>query len=389
MHSKKNKLAQLLLIGAAALGVSFASTSAVAKSVHIGSILSLTGPAAFLGEDMKAGMELAIEDINASGGILGKEVEWTYYDAESQTGKAINATRRLLFQDKVDILVGGGNMSGIAMAMAPIIERADRTFISTEGSTQIITPLKDRQNTFKSTVNDDQVLNRVFDYFEKKGVKKVALLADNSGFGQSAVEQTKKLSEERDFEILYESFNPNDTDLTPQLTRIKSQDVDAVIAWTVAPSGVVFIRQTDQLGFDGIIRVHSYGFVDQRYMELGGNAVKDLVLVSVKFPVAQDLPDADPVKNNILKLSARFEQTYGRKPNQYVAQTYDAIMLAREAIEQAGGDQKKISEKLTEISEFAGLSGVYNFSKEQHSGLSTSDIVILKYEDGQFRLEDY
>ncbi|MCJ9711513.1 ABC transporter substrate-binding protein, partial [Bordetella hinzii] len=96
-----------------------AGPAQAADPLKIGTILSTTGPAAFLGEDMKDGMEIAIDEINAAGGIQGRKIEWKFYDAESQTAKALASTRRLLSQDRVDILVGGGNMSGIAQAMVP------------------------------------------------------------------------------------------------------------------------------------------------------------------------------------------------------------------------------------------------------------------------------
>lgn len=359
------------------------------EALRIGSILSVTGPAAFLGEDMKAGMEMAIDDINAAGGIGGKKVEWVFYDAESQTAKAINATKRLLSQDKVDIIVGGGNMSGIAMAMVPMVQRAETPFISTEGSMQIVMPVAERKYVYKSTVDDDQVIDRVLDYFDKKGIKHIALLADSSGFGQSAVEQMKRLSAKRGIEVGYESFNPADTDLTPQLTRIKNSPAQAIICWTVTPAGVVFIKQAQQLGLDKLTLVHSYGFVDQRYMKLAGDSVGDLLLVSVKFPVGQDLPDADPIKTRIMDLTRRFEARYQRKPNQFVAQTYDAIMLARAAMEKGGKDKEKIRAALAGITGFQGVGGVFNFSAEHHSGLAKGDIVMLGYRDGQFRLADY
>lgn len=357
-------------------------------TVRIGSILSVTGPAAFLGEDMKAGMELAIEEIKASGGISGKQVDWVFYDAESQTAKAINATRRLISQDGVDIIVGGGNMSGIALAMVPLSERARIPFISTEGSMAIVTPVKDRHYIFKSTVDDDQVINRVLDYFDKKGIKRAALLADSSGFGQSAVEQMKRLAPDRKFEFQYESFNPADTDLTPQLTRLKNANVQAIICWTVTPAGVVFIKQAKQLGLDKLTLVHSYGFVDQRYMKLAGDAVGNLLLVSVKFPVGPDLPDDDPIKNRIMELRKRFEAKYGRAPNQYVAQTYDAIMLAKIALEKAGKDKSKMVSTIESVHGYKGVGGVFNFSSERHSGLAKDDIVMLNYHDGAFHLAD-
>ncbi|HUP06650.1 MAG TPA: ABC transporter substrate-binding protein, partial [Caldimonas sp.] len=117
----------------AALALSCALAPAVAQNnVKIGSILSVTGPAAFLGEDMKAGMELAIDEINAKGGVLGRKIEWFFYDAESQTQKGLTETRRLLDQDKVDMIVGGGNMSGMAIAMLGLTEKAQVPFMSTE-----------------------------------------------------------------------------------------------------------------------------------------------------------------------------------------------------------------------------------------------------------------
>ncbi len=357
--------------------------------IHIGSILSVTGPAAFLGEDMKLGMEMALADINEKGGVGGKPVKWTFYDAESQTSKAINATRRLVSQDKVDIIVGGGNMSGIALAMAPITERAGVPFISTEGSMQIVTPVEKRPNTFKSPADDNEMIERLFDYLDKKGIKKVALLADNSGFGQSAVEQMKLIAPKRGAEVIYESFNPADTDLTPQLTNIKNSGAQAIVCWTVTPAGVVFIKQADQLGLSDRVLIHSYGFVDKRYMELAGDSVKNLLLLSVKFPVAAELPDDDPLKARVLQMSERFKAKYNRAPNQYVAQTYDAITLAALGLEKAGGDPAKVGAVLEQLRDYPAMGGVLSFSPQRHSGLTKNDIVLLGYRDGAFRLADY
>lgn len=388
MKTDKKHLLNKLVVGTLMAGAALFTAHVSAEPVHIGSILSTTGSAAFLGEDMKAGMEMAIEDINASGGILGEPVKWTFYDSESQTSKAINSTRRLLTQDNVDAIVGGGNMSSIAIAMAPLAERAGKAFISTEGALDIIQPAEKKTHVFKSTVNDDQVINRLFDYFEKRGVKKIAVLADSTGFGQSATEQSKKISKDRDFEIIYETFSPGDTDMTAQLSKIKNAGVDAVLGWTVTPAGVVMLKQADQLGFDDIIMAHGYGFVDRRYMELAGDSVKDLVLVSVKFPIAQYLPDEDPIKDRVVGLQERFVERYGRMPNQYVAQAYDGIMLIKEAVERSGS-KENIHQAIEEINDYAGMSGIFNFGPDRHYGLAVEDIVILNYKDGEFGLEDY
>ena len=140
MQLRRRTFLQLLCGTALALAQARAGRAAE-EPLRMGSILSVTGPAAFLGEDMKAGLQLAVDEINAANGINGRPIAWTFYDAESQTQKAISATRRLISQDKVELIVSGGNMSGIALAMAPMAETANIPFISSEGALAIVTPV--------------------------------------------------------------------------------------------------------------------------------------------------------------------------------------------------------------------------------------------------------
>jgi branched-chain amino acid transport system substrate-binding protein len=254
----------------------------------------------------------------------------------------------------------------------------------------IVTPVAERQWTFKSTADDEQVMERLADYYAKKGIKKIAFLGDSSGFGQGAATQLKKVAARRGLDVMYESFNPADTDLTPQLGKIKAAGVQSVVCWTVTPAGVVFLKQAQQLGMEQMNLIHSYGFVDKRYMELAGDAAKNVLLVSVKFPVGAQLPDGDPQKERIAALTKAFEAKYKRKPNQFAAQTYDAIYLARTAIERAGGtDRTKVRDALAGIGNWPGVGGVFNFSPQRHSGLSKDDLVLVSYRDGAFQLADY
>jgi branched-chain amino acid transport system substrate-binding protein len=380
----------LQLVPGAALAVSgLRATQAADEPLRVGSILSVTGPAAFLGEDMKAGLQLAVDEINAAGGINGRKIAWTFYDAESQTQKAISATRRLISQDRVEMILSGGNMSGIALAMAPLAEAAKIPFISSEGAVAIVTPVAERRWVFKSTVDDSDVLERIADYFDKKRIKKVALLADTSGFGQGAVAQMRLVGPKRGLEVVYESFGPADTDMMPQLTRIRDSGADAIVCWTVTPAGVVFLKQAQQLGLDNKTLIHSYGFVSADYMKLAGEAAKPLLLASLKFPVGDQLPDSDPLKAGILRLFRAYEAKFGRPPSLYAAESYDALLLAQQALLKVGGDPAKIPQGIESIRNFAGLSGVFNFSPERHSGLSKQDIVLINWRDGRFNLVDY
>jgi branched-chain amino acid transport system substrate-binding protein len=361
-----------------------------ADAVRIGTILSVSGPAAFLGQDMKDGAQLAVDEINASGGIDGRKIEWTFYDSQSHTQQAIAEARRLISSDGVEMIVGGGSMSGIALAMAPMAEAAKIPFISTEGASAIVNPVADRRWVFKSTVDDYLVLHRAADYFEKKGLRKIALLADTSGFGQGAVEQLKIVAKERQLEAIYESFAPSDTDLVPQLGRIRDAGAQAILCWTVTPAGVLFLKQAQQLGLDQkLTLIHSYGFVAGKYMELAGTAADNLLLLSQKFVVGDQLPDADPVKPKIEVLTASFKRRFERTPNQFVAQTYDAINLARIALSAGGTDREKVRGALEGIRDYQCASGIFSFSPDRHSGLGKNNIVLVNWANGRFNLVDY
>lgn len=378
------------LLGAATAAASAKPLAHAADAVRIGTILSVSGPAAFLGQDMKDGAQLAVDEINAAGGIDGRKIEWIFYDAQSQTQQAITEARRLLSNDGVAIIVGGGNMSGIALAIAPMAEAAKIPFVSTEGASAIVNPVADHHWSFKSTVDDYLVLQRAADYFDKKGLRKIALLADTSGFGQGAAEQLKIVAKERDLDAIYESFTPSDTDLIPQLGRIRDAGAQAIICWTVTPAGVVFLKQAQQLGLDEKLPlIHSYGFVTGKYMELAGSAAAKLLLLSQKFVVGDQLPDADPVKPKIAVLTDRFKQRFNRVPNQFVAQTYDALYLAKIALQQGGSDREKVRAALENIRDYRCASGIFSFSPEHHSGLAKNNIVLINWANGRFNLVDY
>jgi branched-chain amino acid transport system substrate-binding protein len=389
MNTHRRKLLSAAVIAAV---TGFAGPGAFAQSgepFRIGTILSVTGPGAFLGDHMKRGMELAIEEINAKGGINGRKIEWVFYDAETQATKAVTSTRRLIEQDKVDIIVGGGNASGLALAMVPLVEKAQVPFISTEGSMQIVNPVSERRWTFKSTLDDDKVLERAADSFAKRGITSIALLYDSSGFGQSAKEQLEKIAPRRGLKVLYETFNPADTDLTAQLTRIKSSDAKAIICWTITPAGVVFLKQAQQLGLRDRVIMHSYGFVDDRYMKQAEGAAEGIDLMSQKFPVGTDLPASDPLKQRIADVTARFEKRFGTKPNQFVAQTYDAIYMAADVLARGGKDKEKIRAALENLKDFKGVGGAFSFSPTSHSGLTKDDAVIINWRNGGWRLANY
>src|SRR6185295_5872114 len=146
--------------------------------IKIGSIFSYTGPAAFLGDRMKRSVELFVEEANKKGGLGGRRIDLTLYDAGSESTKAVLAAKRLIEQDTVDAIVGDGNRSDIGLALVPSVQRAEVPLMSVSGATALVEPVKDRAWVFKSTVNDVEVIARLLDFFKKRGITDVAMLSD-------------------------------------------------------------------------------------------------------------------------------------------------------------------------------------------------------------------
>ena len=190
--------------------------------------------------------------------------------------------------------------------------------------------------------------------------------------------------------MIYASFTPSDTDLVPQLSRIRDAGAQAIVCWTVTPAGVVFLKQAQQLGLgEKLTLIHSYGFVTGKYMELAGSAAEGLLLLSQKFVVGDQLPDADPVKQKIAVLTENFKRRFNRVPNQFVAQTYDAMYLAKTALVKGGSDREQVRQALEQIREYRCASGIFSFSPERHSGLGKNNIVLVNWANGRFNLVDY
>jgi branched-chain amino acid transport system substrate-binding protein len=357
------------------------------QPIRIGSIFSYTGPAAFLGDRMKRSVELFVEETNRRGGIGGRRIDSIIYDAASESTKAVLAAKRLIEQDQVDVIVGDGNRSDIGLAIIPTVQRAELPLMSVSGATALVEPVRDRAWVFKSTVNDTEVVARLLDFFKKRGVKDVAMLSDTGAFGVSARDQLRAQAPAAGITVVYEEFGPGDNDLTTQLTRIRSTPAQAIVCWTVTPAGVVFLKNARQLGLKQML-VHGFGFVSERYMQLAGEAAEGLLLTSLKFPVAEQLPASDPIKATILDYKARYRARFNEDTDVYGGQAWDGIGMVAHAIARSGSSERgKIRAGLEEhIREYRGVGGVFSFSPQKHWGLAKSDMVMIEWRQGKFNL---
>lgn len=356
------------------------------RAYKIGSVFSLTGVGALLGVRMKTTVEMMVESINEKGGINGHPVELIVYDAGSNVTKAVAAINRLIAQDKVDIITGAGNMSGLSLAMKPIATRHGVPMISNSGSRLIVTPIGKSSWVFKSHLTDREVIGRAIDFWKSKGITKVAMLSATSGFGTSARDELKRQAPGSGVEVVaWEEFDRMTNDLTPQLTRIRAAKPEAILAWTVAPSGVVFMKNARQLGMKQIL-MHGFGYVVPKYMKMAGTASEGAVLVGLRFPVGRQLPDSDPAKKVIINYINDHKAKYGVEPDVYGAEAYDGMLMALKALKAANSfDKEKIRSALEKL-DFIGTNGVYKFSSKRHYGLKKNDAIVMEWRNGNWNL---
>ena len=177
----------LLAVSACGLGSSGAESGGD-ETITIGTLFSVSGAGANLGDKMRKGAALAVEQVNADGGIDGKEIEWVFYDPAGDTSTAVQQTNRMLDSDGVELIVGGGGSSGIALAMDPITSARGVAFIATEGARQIVEPAADHPLTFKTTFNDTVMVEKLIEFWKQNDITRVAFMPDTSSFGQSAQE---------------------------------------------------------------------------------------------------------------------------------------------------------------------------------------------------------
>jgi branched-chain amino acid transport system substrate-binding protein len=231
------------LEAAGALTLAALASPAVAQdAIRIGSFLAVTGPAAFLGEPEKKTLELYVDRINGEGGVLGQPLELVVYDTGMNAKDAVTFAKRLIEQDEVDAIIGG-TTTGETMAVVKLMEEAGIPFISLAGASVIVDPVQ--KWVFKTPHTDRMAVDKVYEDMRKEGVAAIGLIGGAGGFDKSCLANAQELADEHGLEIkANETYGASDTDMTPQLTKIKNAGVDAVLFCGFGAASTIVTRTT-------------------------------------------------------------------------------------------------------------------------------------------------
>ena len=345
--------------------------AAPAQSIKIGVFGPLTGDAAAMGSSEKEAVELAVKEKNDAGGIRGKKIEVIYGDDAGKPEEAVNVAKRLI--SRYEALITVGSISSPASLAASQISRQSETAqIVVAGTAQRITTQGNKW-VFRSPVPDTKLVADLANFVHEKfpNLKKFAFLYVNDDFGRGGFEAFKAAGQKYGFEIVAdERYTRGDIDFTAQLGRIKASPAQALVEWSRYTEGALIAKQYVQTGMD-LVRFGSDGVASPKYIELGGPAV-DGVYFTTHFSVATgaDIPAAKV-------FIEKYQKAYGRVPDAYAAEAYDAITLALLAVEKAGKeDRAAIRDALAGIS-FESVRGPFKFDEKGDPLLLTHVVKIV------------
>ncbi|MBK6401556.1 MAG: ABC transporter substrate-binding protein [Rhodocyclaceae bacterium] len=369
---------------ALATGLTVASA---AEPIKIGSVLSVTGPAAFLGDPELKTLQLYVEKLNKEGGLLGRPLQLIHYDDGSDANKANSFGKRLIEDDKVDIIVGG-TTTGSTMSMVPLVEKAEVPFISLAGAVVIVEPVK--KWVFKTPHTDRMAAEKVFEDMKKRGLTKVALLSETSGFGQSGKKETEAMAAKMGITLVAnETYGAKDTDMTPQLTKIKNAPgVQAVFVFGLGQGPAVVNKNYRQLGI-ALPLYHAHGVASEEFIKLSGPAAEGVRLPAAALLVASKLAANDPQKPVVTEYRKAYGDRYKEDVSTFGGHAYDGLMLAVDAIKRAGAtDRAKVRDAIEATKGYVGTGGRVNMSATDHMGLDLSAFRMLEVKNGDWSLVD-
>ena len=375
-------LALALLAGTAAP----VGSHAQGEPIRVGAVVSATGPAGFVGDPQRKTLELLVRRVNDSGGLLGRKIELTVYDDQSDPNNANTFAKRLLESDKVDVLLGG-TISPAAMAMAPHAERLGVPYVSTGAAQALVDPV--RKWVFRVTPSDRLQAQRMLQDIKDRGFTRIALLSENSGFGQSGRKEILAVAEGLGMQVLGdETFGAKDSDVVPQLTKLRGlKDVQALVFFVgPGPAGAMTMKNYTQLSMTQPVYMPS-AVLSPEFIKAGGAATEGVRIPAQAFVVPDALPDNDPQKKPALDYHGAYRDAYKAPAMPFGGPTADAFNLSVDAIKRAGSlDKAKVRDAIEATNGYVGLLGIYHMTPADHNGLKVDSLRILEVRGGRFTL---
>lgn len=388
VHSSISSLTRRLLLAGAAAAITVVALPAMAQdTLKVGLVAAMSGQSAKSGEAIVRGLSIAIDEINAKGGVLGKKVELVVRDDESNPAKGVVAARELVQREKVAMMFGGLD-TPVSMAIVPFANQNKVPFMGVWAAGTPITRNGAAENyVFRVSAVDVLVDKALVEYAVKKyGAKKPGMILINNPWGESNEVGLKAALVEKNIPYAaIEKFQDADVDVVPQLTRLKQAGADVLfMVANVAPSSQV-VKSLDRMGWDVPIVSH-WGPAGGRFSELAGPSGQKVHFIQTFSFSGKMSPKAEGVLAALKKKYPAIQSLADVTPAVGIANAYDAMQLTALAIAKAGStDGPKIREAYYNIDSYDGLIKKYSkpFSPTNQDALTSDDYIFTYFKEGQ------
>jgi branched-chain amino acid transport system substrate-binding protein len=383
-------LGMFLRRGVIAAGALMLATPVLAQRapepIRIGAVLSVTGPASFLGDPEDKTLRLYVNRINQAGGVNGRPLQLILYDDAGDANRARTFATRLVEDDRVVAMVGG-TTTGTTLAMRPVFEDARIPFISLAGGIEIIDPVQ--PFTFKTPHTDRMACEKIFADIRARGLTRVGMISGTDGFGQSMRGQCVRVAGAAGITIVAEeSYGPRDSDMTPQLTRLRNAaGIEAVVNPGFGQGPAIVTRGYHQLGIR-LPLYQSHGVASREFINLATPAAAEGVrLPAAALLIAEQLPANDPQRQVVLDYKAAFEREFNQPVSTFGGHAYDGLMILVEAMRRANStDGTRLRDAIRATRGFVGTGGIVNMSATDHMGLDLSAFRMVEIRNGDWAL---
>ncbi len=370
--------------------LSLALATSAYGAINVGVTLSATGPAASLGIPEKNTFELIGEPV-----IAGQKVHFIILDDKSDTTEAVKNTRKLISEDKVDVIIGS-TVTPNSLAMRDVVAEAEVPMISMAASAQIIAPNDPKTHwVFKTPQNDSLMADAIAVHMRAGGVRTMGFIGFADAYGDSWLNEMRRSAQTAGIQIVAEEkYNRNDTSVTGQVLKLLAAHPDAIL---IAGSGTPAATPHKDLiarGYKGRI-YQTHGVANADFLRVVGADGNGAFLPAGPLLVVEQLPESNAVKKSAAEYVTRYESKYGPgSRTTFGGHAWDAYILLQRAIPEAlrrgqPGTQafrNALRDALENAHEVAASNGVFNITPGDHNGMDNRARVMVKIDNGKWLL---
>jgi branched-chain amino acid transport system substrate-binding protein len=357
--------------------------------INVGITLSATGPAASLGIPEKNTIDLLPKT------IAGQKVNYIVLDDATDTTTAVKNTRKLISENKVDVVIGSTTTPN-SLAMIDVAAEGETPMIAMAASSRIVEPMDDKRKwVFKTPQNDAQMSTAIVEHMTNNNVKTVAYIGFSDAYGEGWWNEFSKIAEARKLKLVgNERFNRTDTSVTGQILKILSAKPDAVLIGGAGTPAALPQKSLKEKGYKGVI-YQTHGVANADFLRVCGKDCEGTVLPAGPVLVADQLPADHPVKKSAMEYVTKYEAAQGKGTvSTFGAHAWDAGLLlataAPVALKKAQPGTKEFRAALRDALEgttnLPAAHGVFNMSAKDHLGLDQRARVMVKVDGGTWKL---